>query len=468
MKKLILFLLLIITIQGFGKVTPGKIVRTPGSSISFDEYIPRGTCIFDAVTGKVYFSFLGLGSTKSISTCIINTDIVDLSWWTNFGTTSGTIAQGNDSRINNGQTAYGWGNHYGLYAPIAHVGSTGSAHGNATGSVAGFMTASDFSKLAGIASGATNVTNTNQLTNGAGFITDYTETDPTIYSWAKASIKPSYTYTEVGAASSSTVSFPGFGTSHSTSAYGDHTHSGYISSYPASGIAVSTGSAWGTSITNNSANWNTAYSWGNWASNFGTTAGTIAQGNDSRFHNPITLDVANGLSLAYGQNLSLATATTSAAGAMSAYDKTKLDGMNIEINSYGSAEGSSSHTGNSGWQYITGLDLYKYIAGDNSNPIEVSVTVPFWISSSTQAIEVQLMVNDVESRSYGIQLYSGGTIISFNVVLTSSNSSLVWNDYNTIAVRFKGSNAVHIGGDTRGYGIPTLIYHSLHNYEPPA
>ena len=29
----------------------------------------------------------------------------------NFGTTTGTVAQGNDSRIVNGQTAYGWGNH---------------------------------------------------------------------------------------------------------------------------------------------------------------------------------------------------------------------------------------------------------------------------------------------------------------------------------------------------------------------
>lgn len=29
----------------------------------------------------------------------------------NFGTASGTVAQGNDSRINNGQTAFGWGNH---------------------------------------------------------------------------------------------------------------------------------------------------------------------------------------------------------------------------------------------------------------------------------------------------------------------------------------------------------------------
>ena len=35
--------------------------------------------------------------------------------------------------------------------------------------------------------------------------------------------------------------------------------------YPGAGIPVSTGSAWGTSIANNSNNWNTAYSWGNHA-----------------------------------------------------------------------------------------------------------------------------------------------------------------------------------------------------------
>lgn len=35
--------------------------------------------------------------------------------------------------------------------------------------------------------------------------------------------------------------------------------------YPSAGIAVSTGSAWGTSITDNSSNWNTAYGWGNHA-----------------------------------------------------------------------------------------------------------------------------------------------------------------------------------------------------------
>lgn len=35
-----------------------------------------------------------------------------------YGTTAGTIAQGNDSRINNGQTAYEWGDHAGLYLPV--------------------------------------------------------------------------------------------------------------------------------------------------------------------------------------------------------------------------------------------------------------------------------------------------------------------------------------------------------------
>lgn len=43
----------------------------------------------------------------------------------------------------------------GTYAPIAHVGAGGTAHANATTSVAGFMSSSDKAKLDGVASGAT-------------------------------------------------------------------------------------------------------------------------------------------------------------------------------------------------------------------------------------------------------------------------------------------------------------------------
>ena len=46
----------------------------------------------------------------------------------------------------------------------------------------------------------------------------------------------------------------------------DSVDTGGSMTYPGAGIAVSTGSAWDTSITNNSANWNTAYGWGNHAS----------------------------------------------------------------------------------------------------------------------------------------------------------------------------------------------------------
>ena len=42
-------------------------------------------------------------------------------------------------------------------------------------------------------------TKTSQLTNDSGFITGYTETDPTVPDWAKAASKPSYTADEVGA-----------------------------------------------------------------------------------------------------------------------------------------------------------------------------------------------------------------------------------------------------------------------------
>jgi hypothetical protein len=52
---------------------------------------------------------------------------------------------------------------------------------------------------------------------------------------------------------------------------------------------------------------------------FGTTAGTIAQGNDSRFHNPVTIGTANGLSLS-GQAISLGPASASTNGALTSTD----------------------------------------------------------------------------------------------------------------------------------------------------
>ena len=46
-------------------------------------------------------------------------------------------------------------------------------------------------------------TNVSSFNNDAGYLTSYTETDPTVPSWAKQTTKPSYTASEVGAAPSS-------------------------------------------------------------------------------------------------------------------------------------------------------------------------------------------------------------------------------------------------------------------------
>ena len=49
-------------------------------------------------------------------------------------------------------------------------------------------------------------TKVSQLANDSGFITGYTETDPTVPAWAKAANKPTYTASEVGADVSGTAS----------------------------------------------------------------------------------------------------------------------------------------------------------------------------------------------------------------------------------------------------------------------
>lgn len=43
-----------------------------------------------------------------------------------FGTNADQVAEGNDTRINNGQTAFAWGSHSGLYPSVTGVGATGT------------------------------------------------------------------------------------------------------------------------------------------------------------------------------------------------------------------------------------------------------------------------------------------------------------------------------------------------------
>ena len=78
-------------------------------------------------------------------------------------------------------------------------------------------------------------TKTSDLTNDSNFLTSFTETDPTVPSWAKASTKPSYTASEVGA-------LPDTYTAPVTSVNGQ---TGAVSLTIPSAVTESTVSSWG-------------------------------------------------------------------------------------------------------------------------------------------------------------------------------------------------------------------------------
>lgn len=61
--------------------------------------------------------------------------------------------------------------------------------------------------LAGKADVTSLPTKTSELQNDSGYLTSYTETDPTVPSWAKAVSPPSYTASDVGADASGTAAF---------------------------------------------------------------------------------------------------------------------------------------------------------------------------------------------------------------------------------------------------------------------
>lgn len=66
----------------------------------------------------------------------------------------------------------------------------------------------------------THPTNISAFNNDAGYLTSFTETDPTVPAWAKAANKPTYTASEVGAAASNHT--------HSKISYYDGSRDGYV------------------------------------------------------------------------------------------------------------------------------------------------------------------------------------------------------------------------------------------------
>ena len=92
-----------------------------------------------------------------------------------------------------------------LYAPSSSGGTLTDVTVDGVSVVSGGVAAIDLTGKADVGdvpaslSDLTNDMVVSDFTNDAGYLTSYTETDPTVPSWAKASSKPSYTASEVGA-----------------------------------------------------------------------------------------------------------------------------------------------------------------------------------------------------------------------------------------------------------------------------
>lgn len=274
----------------------------------------------------------------------------------------------------NWNTAYGWGNHAGLYAPIS-----GSANYQAP--IAAGTTSQYWRGDKTWQTFPTIPTTTSQLTNNSGFLTSYTETDPNIYSWARASTKPSYSYPEITGTPPSAdgnnypTSLSYSGTTLTLGRNGLSSLTATISggmTYPSgSGIPiVSGGSSWGTTITNNSTNWNTAYTNMGKSSIYGSSSYyQLASYYFKVSGSEIIPDVTNTLS----SSITLPISSSAVASALSFYQPKLVSGTSIKTVNGNSLLGSgnlsisaSATWGGIGGTLSTQTDLNSALAGKAS------------------------------------------------------------------------------------------------------
>lgn len=336
------------------------------------------------------------------------------------------------TNISNWNTAYGWGNH----------------------ASAGYTTASNtqtFTNKSG---------NISQWTNNVGYLTSYTETDPTIYSWAKASTKPSYTYSEVGAAA----------TSHT------HTYSDLTGTVP----------TWNQNTTGNAATATTASNWGVVPNSLNSPAET------SNLSNLIGISSSNGYAYKYSAaavqtwlglgsyayrsaglaELSGATFTGNVAG-------TGFRGTSFGINLDGSNTASagpyffwanSANTrqwlsqldasNNLGWWYYNGSAYIKYLTFGTSGQITTGsiASLGTIVSASSQTAA------QFNGGYYG---NSGGDYhtIGYNVGFTSTSGqwNYVYADYASF-IRFQQGGFEFWGAPaSSGVMSPTIKFRVYNN-----
>jgi hypothetical protein len=155
---------------GFSAAVAGTDFMAPATTINVGttNFALNRASATQALTG---LTVNGMSLAVAANTGTLTAGTSALSW-----TTSGTLGTAAFTASSAYQAAGTYVNSVGATAPVASSGGANPTISMAAASsgVNGYMTGAYATKLDGIATGATNVTNTNQLTNGAGFLTSAT------------------------------------------------------------------------------------------------------------------------------------------------------------------------------------------------------------------------------------------------------------------------------------------------------
>jgi hypothetical protein len=203
---------------------------------------------------------------------------------------------------------------------------------------------------------------------------------------------------------------------------------------------------------------------------FGTTAGTIAQGNDSRFHSPVTLSpTKNGLNLS-GQELSIALACTNTIGVVSNTTQT-FGGLKTFQNAI--IVGDTTTTNNGAIRYnSTTSDLEGRVNGSWVSLTTAASTLNagtgICIASNTACLDTTYTdgryLNTNGDNANGTYCFSGSSVVCINNsnvssyplrVTNHSDGTLMCMGFQAITsqIRYCNSSLCFIHNNTNGFNF---------------
>ena len=380
----------------------------------------------------------------------------------NFGTAAGTVAEGNDSRILNGQTAYGWGNHalagyLKTYTETDPIFVASASYGITSTDISNWNTSS------GITS--TDISNWNTAYGWgnhalAGYLKTYTETDPIFSAWNK-STGISITESQISdlktyelAFTKNTAFNKNFGTAAGTVAegndsrilngqtaygWGNHATMGYLTSLSETDPTYTASAAAGITSTNIT-NWNTAFGWGNHA-----TAGYLTVENNNTLDKAydqggagagktivadagaLTINGTDGIisTGTFGSGSALA---TSGAGTRMMWYPAK---SSFRAGAVTATEWDDANIGN----YTIGLGYKVTASGDYSTAIGHTATAS---GDYTSAIGYKVTASGPNSTALGNYVSTGSVNGSFGIGDNSTTAVMTITTANQMNMRFDG------------------------------